>query len=74
MAVPLPGVTVMVPSFTVGQLVCVAVAEPLSAGPAVTVWLTVPLHPAASVKVNVCGPTATPVNVAEACAGPPSIL
>ena len=56
-----PGATVIVPSFTPGQLVFVAIAEPVTAGPAVTVVESVILHPLKSVMSTVCGPAETPL-------------
>ena len=63
------GVTVIVPSFTVGQVVGVEVIfAVIGVLPAATLKLKVPTHPlTASLKVMVCAPAATLVNTLPAC-------
>ena len=67
------GVTVIVPSFTVGQLVGVKfMFAVIGVNPATTVMFSVPVHPMASVNTTVCGPAATLVNILLDCDVPPS--
>lgn len=62
----------MVPLLTVGQLVAVNDTLAEIPGPLPTLTVVLPVHPLASVKLTVWLPEETPVNVLDACDGPPS--
>jgi hypothetical protein len=72
-AVPLVGVTVMVPVGESGHWVAVELILAVSGVlPAVTFTLMLPVQPMASVNVTVCGPAVTFVKTLLACGAPPS--